>query len=489
MGEDGPDGKAIVRAPMIRALDEAPITARFWLLAGAVMVGAVLDLFDFFLIAFVVPVVSDDWDLTFGQAAAVLLGAGIGAIGGAFTWGRMGDRYGRRRPLIAGILTFSLATGAMAAAPDDGWWYLAFLRVIVGAGVAGVAVIAVPLVLEFTPTRLRTRLTGFVTTAMVPIGILAAALSVGLLEPVIGWRPLFAVGVVPALLAVFVAVYVPESPRWLIEQGRLHEARRVIAWLVMRPEEELGLEAPPATREQGRRYADILRYRSSVFVTVLAWFGASVAVSGMVLWGPTFLERILEIDEDEAALLFVFVTIGSFLGRLFFSFVPQRTGRRACGLLMGFGAAPLLALAALSGQSEVAGVSLFLLALIAASFFVDGGFANLAPYTPEVFPTNMRTQGMGLAWAASGIGRIVGPLGVALIAGTGDLIDPEATLDALKPAFLFLASFSLVVGLAFVLVKLEPHGRDLETLSAELVEEAARRDHALGAAVPDVKGV
>jgi putative MFS transporter len=460
---------------MIRALDEAPLTPRFWLLAGAVMLGAVLDLFDFFLIAFVVPVISDEWDLTFGQAAAVLLSAGVGAIGGSIAWGRMGDRYGRRRPLIAGILTFSLATGALAAAPDDGWWYMAILRLVVGAGVAGVAVIAVPLTLEFTPTRLRTRLAGFVTTAMVPIGILVAALSVGLLEPVIGWRPLFAVGVLPAFLAVFVALYVPESPRWLIEQGRATEARRVIAWLLMRPEEELELEAPPPPPEQGLRYADLLRYRSSVLVTALAWFGASVAVSGMVLWGPTFLERILAIDEDEAALLFVFVTLGSLGGRLFFSFMPQRTGRRVCGLVMGFGAAPMLALAAFSGRSEVAGVSLFLLSLIAASFFVDGGFANLAPYTPEVFPTNMRTHGMGLAWAVSGIGRIIGPLGVALIAGTGDLIDPDTTLDAMKPAFLFLAGFSLIVALAFLLVKLEPHGRDLETLSAELAEEARPR--------------
>ena len=139
---------------------------------------------------------------------------------------------------------------------------------------------------------------------------------------------------------------------------------------------------------------------------------------------------------------------------------------------MGFGAPPLIALAAWSGQSEIAGASVFLIALAGAAFFVDGGFANLAPYTPEVFPTNMRTQGMGLAWSVSGIGRIIGPLGVGLIAGSGDPIDPTAALDAQEPAFLFLSAFSLLVGLAFVLVKLEPHGRDLETLSAELVESA-----------------
>ena len=453
----------------IQALDDAPLGRRFYLLAGAVMVGAVLDLFDFFLIAFVVPVLADEWDLTFGQAAAVLLAAGVGAVGGSIAWGRMGDRFGRRRPLIWGILTFSLATGALAFAPDGGWWYVALLRLVVGAGVAGVAVVALPLALEFTPTRLRTRLVGFVTTAMVPVGIAAAAGAAAVLIPLIGWRAVFAIGALPALLAFVVAAWVPESPRWLLDQGRVREARKVVAWLIERPEEEIDLEpAPPPPTEAG--YSALLRYRKSVLVTVLAWFGASVAVSGLVLWGPTFLEQVLEVDSDEAAALFVLVAVGSFGGRLFFSFFPQRVGRRLCGMLMGFGAVPPLVLAGLSGQTEVAGVSLFLVALILGAFFVDGGFANLAPYTPEIFPTSLRTHGMGLAWAMSGLGRIVGPLVIAIMAGSDDPVDPTATLSTLEPAFLFLAGCSLLVGVGFLLVKMEPHGRDLETLSADLVE-------------------
>jgi hypothetical protein len=63
-----------------------------------------------------------------------------------------------------------------------------------------------------------------------------------------------------------------------------------------------------------------------------------------------------------------------------------------------------------------------------------------------------------------------------MIAGTGDLVEPDATLDALLPAFLFLAAFSVLAGLAFAVVKLEPHGRDLESLSADLVEQAAQRE-------------
>jgi putative MFS transporter len=142
-------------------------------------------------------------------------------------------------------------------------------------------------------------------------------------------------------------------------------------------------------------------------------------------------------------------------------------------MLMGFGAVPPLVLAAFSSDTEVAGIPLFLVALIPAAFFVDGGFANLAPYTPEIFPTSLRTHGMGLAWAVSGVGRIIGPLVIALVAGTGDLVDPQATLDALTPSFLFLAVSALLVGVAFLIVRLEPHGRDLETLASELAEEAA----------------
>jgi putative MFS transporter len=330
-----------------------------------------------------------------------------------------------------------------------------------------VAVIAVPLALEFTPTRLRTLVVGFVTTAMVPIGIMVAAVVAAVLP----WRAAFLIGLLPILLVPFILTYVPESPRWLADKGRLREARRVVAWLVERPEDELGLDAPPPTAA-GESYGDLWRYRGSVLVTVLAWLGASIAVSGLVLWGPTFLERILDIGADEAALLFLLVALGSFAGRLFFSFVPHRVGRRTCGLLMGFGAVPPLVLAAFSGDTEIAGVPLFLVALIPAAFFVDGGFANLAPYTPEIFPTRLRTHGMGLAWAVSGLGRIIGPLVIALLAGTGDLVEPEATLDALPPSFLFLAGSALLVGAGFLLVRIEPHGRDLETLSAELAEEA-----------------
>jgi putative MFS transporter len=306
---------------------------------------------------------------------------------------------------------------------------------------------------------------------MVPIGILAAAGASAALDP--NWRAIFLLGLLPLISVAFTVIYVRESPRWLLDQGRNEEARSVIAWLTMREESELSLEAD-IEPERKASYRELLRYRQSVIVTALAWLGGSAAVAGVFLWGPTFLEEILEVDSDEAAGLFVIVILGAFAGRLFFSFFPQRSGRRVCGLLMGVGAPAFLAVAAFSGETEIAGASLFLIALACAAFFVDGGFANLAPYTSEIYPTSMRTHGMGLAWMMSGLGRIIGPAGVGAIAGSDDPIDPEATLSALEPGFMFLAGFSLLVLIGFLVVKLEPHGTDLETFHAGLAAERSR---------------
>ena len=110
---------------MLRALDDSAVNKRYVILMAAVMIGAVLDLFDFFLIAFVVPILNDEWSLTFGEATAMLLSAGFGAILGSVVWGRLGESHGRRRPLIAGLLIFSLGTGVTGS--DWLWIALAVL--------------------------------------------------------------------------------------------------------------------------------------------------------------------------------------------------------------------------------------------------------------------------------------------------------------------------------------------------------------------------
>ena len=105
--------------------------------------------------------------------------------------------------------------------------------------------------------------------------------------------------------------------------------------------------------------------------------------------------------------------------------------------------------------------SLFWLLLIAAAFFYDGGFAILGPYMAEVWPARLRTTGMGSAYGFGGLGKIIGPLGLALIVGSSNIIKPEARLDAIVPAFVYLAAWLALTGVAFLAFGIET-GRPLD---------------------------
>jgi len=126
---------------------------------------------------------------------------------------------------------------------------------------------------------------------------------------------------------------------------------------------------------------------------------------------------------------------------------------------MGYGIAISLGLAAFFHNDFVGSVPLFLVFLIVGALFFDGGFSNLAPYPAEIFPVQLSGRAVGLAQFANGIGKIVGPLCLALIAGADNFVHPQATASAVMPAFLFRAGAGLVVGLAFTFLGVESHGR------------------------------
>jgi putative MFS transporter len=167
------------------------------------------------------------------------------------------------------------------------------------------------------------------------------------------------------------------------------------------------------------------------------------------------------VSAKEAAFLFVVVSLTGMLGRAMFSVLPQYLGRRRCGEIMGYGIAISLGVAALFFDRTLFGYPAFVVLLIPAALFFDGGFSNIAPYSAEIFPVRLSARGVGLAQASNGIGKIAGPLCLALIAGTSNLVSPKATIDAVTPAFLFLAACGLALGLAFTLLGVETHGKPL----------------------------
>src|SRR5712672_4755957 len=144
-------------------------------------------------------------------------------------------------------ITISLATGLMVFTPEQdgfvaGWLFLMFFRFFVGVGNAGIFTIDLPLVQEFIPAYKRGWVSALVTTMLPAGGILAGFVSWQLL-PLVGWRGLFLVGLVPLVLVFMIRYWVPESPRWLMRMGRMEDARKSLAWALMIDPQEMALPA------------------------------------------------------------------------------------------------------------------------------------------------------------------------------------------------------------------------------------------------------
>src|ERR671910_1624525 len=152
-------------------IDERPMTRRQYGILIAAILADMLEFFDFFMLGFILSFIVGPWELTYAQTAFLVLTSGVGAIVGGYLWGYIADRIGRRKVFIATVLTFSLATGALALVPEGSWLLLGLLRFVVGFGVGGLYSVDLPLVQEFVPTSKRGFLGGMITV-FIPVGLL-----------------------------------------------------------------------------------------------------------------------------------------------------------------------------------------------------------------------------------------------------------------------------------------------------------------------------
>lgn len=468
---------------MFDVLDAQTRLSRHQLMLAYVAAWAVcLEFLDYFLVGFILTFVSGPWHLSFGQSALVLLSSGIGAIIGALYFGRLADRIGRRRVFLITIAVFTLATGAMVLTPGDpaiGWAYLTAMRVVVGFGAGGLYVVDLPMVQEFLPTAKRGRVTGMVTSS-VPLGFLLGSLLVWLLSGAIGWRGILGVATVLGLTVFVIRLRIPESPRYLVRQGDPHGARRSVAWALAVDPETLPLDAPPPVETRRATLRELFAYPRSFWLSTVSNLGIQTGYYGLTLWTPTLLVLVLGADSSRSGFLMVFVTLGALAGRFGLSYAAERYGRRLTGAVAGFAAAVFVLAAAVSGTSVSV---MFLPLMIVAYFFGEGGFAIVGPYSGEVWPSRIRATGMGFAYGIGGLGKIIGPLGLALIIGAGDLVSPAATTTDLVPGFGYFAAWYVLCALMFVLIGFETRGRSIEQIDHAI--ESRRRGAPVPSAVRD----
>jgi putative MFS transporter len=444
---------------------QARLTINQWKIMIAAILGDMLDFFDYFLIGYVLAFIVGDWKLTYGESAMILLAAGVGAVPGALFWGWVADKIGRRKAFIGTALNFSIATGIMALTPERDWIFLTVFRFFVGFGVSGLFAVDTTLVQEYVPASKRGWVGGLVTSCL-PLGLTLGALLGRYLEPLIGWRGLFAVGLLPALLTLLIRAWVPESPRWLMRMGRFEEARRSLAWTLKVDPATIEL---PATLPEVQRtnWREVFHHPRSLVLSILVNL-SQTGGNGLLLWATTLFVLILNVSPTQAAGLMIWVSLMGFAGRLTFSYLSDKIGRRPSGMIIGFFGAVLMALAGYLHGVFIGSVSLFYLLIVAQRFFGDASYAIIGPYSAEIWPATLRASGMGIGYGIGNIGKVIGPLGLAVIVGTSNFVKPQATLDAIVPALLYLAFWYGQAGVAFWLLGFETRGRSIEEIDSSL---------------------
>ena len=277
---------------MLRRLEELPIGSFHYKMLLVTGLGWLFDAMDTGLIAFVLPLLVKDWGLSPAQAGWI---GSVGLIGmalGAVVAGSLADRWGRKKVFTATVLLYSVSTGLCALA----WSYESLLvfRFLVGFGLGGELPVAVTLMTEYAPTRLRGRFIVLLESFW-GVGWLVAACISYLFIPTFGWKLAFLLGALPALYVFLIRLHLPESVRYLLAKGRVEEAKEIVCHL----EEKLGLANRPFTadellpRESGREtgFAALWQkgFRLRTAMLWLTWFGIVFSYYGIFMWLPSLV--------------------------------------------------------------------------------------------------------------------------------------------------------------------------------------------------------
>jgi putative MFS transporter len=239
----------------------------------------------------------------------------------------------------------------------------------------------------------------------------------------------------------------------------------------------------PTTRPATPPRASLAELYSSprlFWQTILVWGGSTTAAFGYLLWGPMVVALALDMPVAQAAKYFVYVSAAAMVGRVLVALIVQRVGRRPVGIVFGFAAAVAIGSAGYLHSPLLVGFPLFVVLIAASAFLVEGGMGSIAPYTIEQYGVRLGSRVSGLGHAAAGVGKITGPLALALIAGTGNLVRPQSTPAAVFPALLLLAFSMLAVAFAFIFLAAETLGRAMALGPEE--EPAASRQPVTSAA-------
>jgi MFS transporter, putative metabolite:H+ symporter len=386
-------------------LDRLPLTRLHRKVFYLVGVGMFFEGFDIYIAASVLGATYKTGFSTLAENGLFISITFVGMTLGALLTGFLGDRYGRRFTYQVNLLIFGAAALASVFAPD--MRTLIALRFLMGLGLGAEVVVGYSIMAEFFPARIRGRWSGMIST-IVTAGLPVSALLAWLLVPIFGWRVMFLLGAVGAMVAWYLRRGLPESPRWLVVMGRHAEADAIVSSF----EQEAGFDfasRSPATSETIVAHPTVDLFRppllSSLIVGCVSLMVINTLIYGFVIWLPTFFVgqgNSIARSTGFALLMALGGPIGSALGAL----AADYLGRKRTILVVSCLAIILSVAFVFSGTSPVVPVIGFFLTipiyiLVAVLFAV---------YVPELFPTALRLRGVGICNAFGRSASIIVPL-------------------------------------------------------------------------------
>lgn len=463
---DGGRGATSV-AEVVARLERLPFT-RSHLKIGAILCGGTFfDAFDALAIASALTVIFKVLHISLVNVG-LLLGVGyIGQFLGAVCVGALSERYGRKAGFTISIAVYAIFTLATALA----WNFasLTIFRVLQGFGLGAEVPMGAALFSEFLASRRRgviymTYQTIFGWGVLLAPLVVAAVLAVA--GPGIGWRIALGIGVIPVIIAVIAWRALPESPRWLVEQGRGGVANDVVTQLE-RAATRRGRALAPVRVEVATptRGTDLRELFSAGYLrrTVLVWvmFATSYFISySYTIWLPTLYVQFGHLPVGEALILTSVVGAVSIVVGYIFALLVDSVGRLpifiACFAIMAFGAA--FGVFLVLGLKLTAWPVLFAVTLIitVGTYPVNTG---LYLYTPELFPTRMRAWATGTGSGMQRIFTAIAPFVVGLIVASA-----SGAGAAISGVFILLLVVALIGLVTVVVLGVETTKRVLEHL-------------------------
>ena len=349
-------------------------------LAGSA-IGYAMDGFDLLILGFMLSAISADLKLSPAQAGSLVTWTLIGAVIGGIVFGALSDRFGRVRVLTWTIVLFAIFTGMCAFA--QGYWDLLIYRTIAGIGLGGEFGIGMALAAEAWPAKHRARVSSYVALGW-QCGVLGAALLTPLLLPVIGWRGMFLVGVIPAIAA------------WVI-RNKLHEPEVFV---------RSNAKKKPAVEAFKLLVKDKATTRVSIGIAVLCSV-QNFGYYGIMIWMPSFLSKQLGFNLTKSALWTSVTILGMMAGIWVFGQLADRIGRKPSFLLFQAGAVVMVLV-----YSQLADPNVMLWAGALLGMFVNGMLGGYGALMSEAYPTAARATAQNVLF---NIGRGVGGFGPVVV--------------------------------------------------------------------------